>query len=135
MDAETFAIETGYRRGVFDITARAARFAAVRGDGLLSVFVPHSTAGLAIIETGSGTESDLMAVLDAIAPREDERYRHIHGSPGHGADHVIPGIVSPSLTIPVLAGRMQLGTWQAVVLVDVNADNMLRQVHLSFLSG
>lgn len=134
MDTETFTVETGARRGVFDITARIARFVATRGDGLLSVFVPHSTAGLAVIETGSGTEDDLMRVLDDIAPRDD-RYRHRHGSTGHGADHVLPAVVSPSITIPVVAGRARLGTWQAVVLVDFNADNRSRRVHLSFLHG
>lgn len=133
MDAETLTVETGHRRSIFDITGRVARFAATHDDGLLNVFVPHSTAGLAIIETGSGTEEDLLDALDSIAPRSDERYRHRHGSPGHGADHVIPGLVSPSATIPVLAGRMQLGAWQAIVLVDCNGDNPVRRVHLSFL--
>ena len=135
MDAETLTIETGHHRGVVDITGRVARFAASRGDGLLNVFVPHSTAGLALIETGSGTEDDLMGVLDDLAPRDDGRYRHRHGSPGHGADHVLPALVSPSTTIPVLAGRLQLGTWQALVVVDSNADNSTRRVHLSFVHG
>lgn len=131
----TITVETGRRRGVFDITAKAARFVATRGDGLLSVFAAHATAGLAIIETGAGSDEDFMDLIDRLIPRDDSRYRHRHGSPGHGADHVVPGLVSPSLTVPVLAGRMQLGTWQAVVLVDANADNPTRRVHLSFLAG
>lgn len=135
MDSRTITIETGSRRGVFDITAQAARFVSDRGDGLLSVFAAHSTAGLAVIETGSGTEDDLMGIVDEVIPRDDARYRHRHGSPGHGADHVVPGFLSPSLTVPVVGGRMQLGTWQAIVLVDANADNTTRRVHLSFLSG
>ena len=131
----TFDVETGKRRRAVDITPDVARFAAPRGDGLVSIFVPHSTAGLAIIETGSGSEDDLMRLLDELVPREEGRYQHRHGSPGHGADHVIPGLVSPSLTIPVLLGRMQLGAWQAIVLVDPNADNPVRRVHVSFLHG
>ena len=135
VDAMTITVETGGRRGVFDITAQAARFVGARGDGLLSVFTPHSTAGLGIIETGSGSDEDLIDVLDQIVPRDDSRYRHRHGSPGHGADHVVPALVSPSLTVPVHNGRMQLGAWQAIVLVDANADNVTRHVHLSFLEG
>lgn len=135
MDSTTITVETGQRRGVFDITAEAARFVSTRGEGLLSVFAAHSTAGLAVIETGSGTEDDLMGIIDDLVPRDDSRYRHRHGSPGHGADHVVPGLLSPSLTVPVLSGRMQLGTWQAIVLVDANADNAVRKVHLSFLAG
>ncbi len=131
----TITVETGRRRGVFDITAEVARFVATRGDGLLSVFAAHATAGLAVIETGAGSDDDFMDIIDDLIPRDDSRYRHRHGSPGHGADHVLPGFVSPSLTVPVLAGRMQLGTWQAIVLVDGNADNATRRVHLSFLGG
>ncbi len=134
MEVEALVIETGARRRVFDITPQVARFVAGRGDGLLSAFVPHSTAGLAIIETGSGTEDDLLATLDRITPRDD-RYRHRHGAEGHGADHVLPAIVSPSVTVPVLDGRMQLGTWQAIVLVDPNIDNHTRRVQLSLLPG
>lgn len=135
MDSATITVETGRRRGVFDITADAARFVATRGDGLLSLFAAHSTAGLAVIETGSGTEEDLMSTIDRTIPGDDSLYRHRHGSPGHGADHVVPGFLSPSLTVPVVGGRMRLGTWQALVLVDVNADNTTRRVHLSFLAG
>jgi secondary thiamine-phosphate synthase enzyme len=119
---------------VVDLTDQAAQFCQSRGDGLLSVFAPHATAGVALMELGSGSEADLAEALDRVLPRDD-RYRHRHGSPGHGADHLLPVLVSPSLTIPVLGGRMQLGTWQSVVLVDLNADNRYRQVRLSFLLG
>jgi secondary thiamine-phosphate synthase enzyme len=119
---------------VVDLTDQAAQFCQSRGDGLLSVFAPHATAGVALMELGSGSEADLAEALDRVLPRDD-RYRHRHGSPGHGADHLLPVLVSPSLTIPVLGGRMQLGTWQSVVLVDLNADNRHRQVRLSFLPG
>jgi secondary thiamine-phosphate synthase enzyme len=119
---------------VVDLTDQAAQFCQSRGDGLLSVFAPHATAGVALMELGSGSEADLAEALDRVLPRDD-RYRHRHGSPGHGADHLLPVLVSPSLTIPVLGGRMQLGTWQSLVLVDLNADNRYRQVRLSFLLG
>lgn len=109
-------------------------FCRGRGDGLLNVFAPHATAGLALMETGSGSEADLEALLERLLPRDD-RYRHRHGSPGHGADHLLPVIVSPSITIPVGGGRPLLGTWQSVVLVDLNRDNPLRRVRLSFLAG
>ncbi len=135
MDTEVLSITTGRRRGPVDITPDVARFVAGRGDGLVSVFVPHATAGLAIIETGAGSDADLLDRLDALVPRDDGLYRHRHGSPGHGADHVIPGIVSPSVTVPVFDGEMALGTWQSIVLVDVNADNPQRRVRLSFLAG
>ncbi len=135
MDSQVLHITTGRRRGVFDITAEAAAFVRAHGDGLLSVFVPHATAGLAIIETGAGSDADLIDRLDELLPRNDAHYRHRHGSPGHGADHVLPGIVAPSVTIPVVDGRMTLGTWQSLVLVDPNEDNPDRKVRLSFLSG
>ncbi len=122
------------RSSVADITDEAERFVRGAGDGLLSVFAPHATAGVALLETGSGSEPDLVAALERLLPRDD-RYRHRHGSPGHGADHVLPALVSPSLTIPVEAGRMQLGTWQRLVLVSLNRDNPRRRVRLSFLEG
>lgn len=106
-----------------------------RGDGLCNVFAPHATAGLALIETGSGTEADAETAIDRILPRDDDLWRHHHGSPGHGADHLLPMLVSSSLTVPVLDGRLALGTWQSVVLVDPNRDNPDRTVRLSFLSG
>jgi secondary thiamine-phosphate synthase enzyme len=104
------------------------------GDGLLSVFAPHATAGLALMETGSGSEADLVAALQRLLPRDD-RYGHRHGSPGHGADHLLPALVSPSLVVPVAGGRLLLGTWQRLVLVDLNRDNSQRRVRLSFLQG
>lgn len=135
MDTEVLTIETGHQRGIFDLTADASRFVSGRGDGLLSVFVPHATAGIAIIETGAGSDADLMDAIDAVLPRHDRRYRHRHGSPGHGADHVMPGFVAPFATVPVLEGRIALGTWQSIVLVDPNEDNPVRRVRLSFLPG
>ncbi len=133
MDSELFELTTGGRLTT-DITAAAADFCRGRGDGLLQVFVPHATAGVAIFETGSGSEEDLELILESVLPR-DAAYLHRHGSPGHGRDHVLPAFIAPSITVPVLDGRMQLGTWQSVVLVDPNADNPHRQVRLSFLAG
>ena len=135
MDTQIITIDTGRRRGVIDITAETARFVSGKGDGLLSVFAPHATAGVALIETGAGSDADLLDRIDAVLPRDDSIYRHRHGSRGHGADHVLPGFVAPSLTIPVIDGAMALGTWQSVVLVDPNADNPNRVVRLSFLAG
>jgi secondary thiamine-phosphate synthase enzyme len=108
----------------------------VRGDGngLLNVFVPHATAGVAVIETGAGSDHDLMEILEDLIPHED-RYRHRHGSFGHGADHVLPGLVAPSTTIPVIEGRLALGTWQSIVLIDTNVDNQERRVRFTFLPG
>jgi secondary thiamine-phosphate synthase enzyme len=135
MDTHLLTIETGHQRGIFDLTAEVARFVGGRGDGLINVFVPHATAGIAIIEVGAGSDADLMDALDELLPRDDHRYRHKHGAPGHGADHVMPGIVAPSATVPVIEGRLALGTWQSIVLVDPNEDNPVRQVRLSFLVG
>ena len=121
-----------------DLTAACAAFlddVADEGDGLLSIFVPHATAGLVVVEVGAGSDDDLMDALDRILPREDRWYRHRHGSPGHGADHVLPLLAPPSLTVPVLGGRLALGTWQSICLVDPNADNAARTVRLSFLAG
>ena len=117
---------------VTDITDRVASFCRDQGDGVVHVFLPHATAGLALMETGSGSESDLAATLDRLLPRDD-RYTHSHGSPGHGADHLLPVLVSPSLSVPVEGGRMLLGTWQSIVLVDLNEDNPQRKVRLSFI--
>jgi secondary thiamine-phosphate synthase enzyme len=122
------------QRAVVDLTSEVGRFCAGRGDGLCSVFVPHATAGLALMETGAGSEEDLLAAVESLLPRDD-RYRHRHGSRGHGADHVLPAFVSPSVVLPVLAGRPALGIWQSVVLVDTNRDNPDRRVRLSFLAG
>ena len=133
MDTTELQVDTSGRR-VTDLTEKVNEFCSGRGDGLLSVFAPHATAGLALMETGSGSEEDLDELLDRLMPR-DERYRHRHGSRGHGADHVLPVLVSPSLVMPVVGGRPALGTWQSVVLVDPNNDNPARTVRLSFLGG
>lgn len=135
MLSDTIEIRTGNRAEVHDLTEQCERFlSAAPPDGLLNVFVPHATAGLAIIETGAGSDDDLLRALDDLLPR-DSRWRHAHGSPGHGRDHVLPAFVAPSLTVPVTDGRMQLGTWQSVCLVDTNIDNAVRSVRLSFLPG
>ncbi len=135
MESVELSLTTGRRRAVVDLTSEVRSFLAGKGDGLLSVFVPHATAGVAILETGAGSDDDLLDVLDDVVPREEGRYRHRHGSPGHGADHVLPALVAPSITVPVVDGRAALGTWQSIVLVDVNADNPDRKVRLSFLAG
>ena len=130
-------VRTGARPTVLDLTDACAGFLReVRADdGLLSVFVPHATAGLAVLETGAGSDADLLQVLREQLLPGDLPYAHRHGSPGHGRDHVLPALVSPSLTVPVVAGRMALGTWQSVCLVDTNVDNPERDVRLSFLAG
>lgn len=134
MRTTIFHLRTGDRL-VSDITAEAARFAGEHGgDGLLHVFAPHATAGVALIETGSGTEADLETVLAQLMPAED-RYVHRHGSTGHGRDHVLPAFVAPSLVLPVVAGDLQLGTWQSIVLVDPNRDNPERTIRLSLVEG
>ena len=134
MDTIEVTLEIGRVPGVLDITSAAARFVAGKGDGLLSVFLPHATAGLAIVETGAGSDADLLDHLEALFPRDD-RWRHRHGAPGHGADHVVPAFVSPSVTVPVVAGALALGTWQSLVVVDPNRDNRTRRVRFSFLPG
>jgi len=133
MDSTVLELDTSSRE-VVDLTDDASAFCRARGDGLLHVFAPHATAGLALMETGSGSEADLVDALARLLPR-DIRYRHSHGSPGHGADHLLPVLVSPALTIPVEAGQLLLGTWQRIVLVDRNADNPTRQVRLSFVAS
>ena len=127
-------VQTERRRGLFDLTEACERFVAGEGDGLLSVFAPHATAGLAIVELGAGSETDMIATLDRLLPR-DGRWVHRHGSVGHGADHLVSMLASPSLTIPVVDGRLALGTWQSVALVDPNQDNVARTVRLAFLAG
>ncbi|MBJ7338548.1 secondary thiamine-phosphate synthase enzyme YjbQ [Mycolicibacterium sp.] len=133
MNTELHDVDTSRHRTV-DLTDAVRSFCATRGDGLCNVFVPHATAGLAILETGAGSDHDLVEALERLLPRDD-RYRHAHGSPGHGADHVLPGIVAPSVTVPVQAGQPLLGTWQSIVLVDLNRDNPRRSVRLSFIEG
>jgi secondary thiamine-phosphate synthase enzyme len=130
-------VRTGRDRGFSDLTPACARFAAeasAGADGLLSVFVPHATAGLVILELGAGSDTDALHTLDRLLPRDD-RWTHRHGSHGHGADHVLPLLAAPSITVPVLAGRLALGTWQSIALLDPNADNATRHVRLSFLGG
>lgn len=122
------------RHRIVDLTSKLESFCAGRGDGLVNAFVPHATAGLALMETGSGSEADLLAALERLLPR-DGRYGHAHGSTGHGADHLLPALVSPSVTLPVLAGRLAFGTWQSLVLVDLNVDNPERKVRFSFLAS
>ncbi len=133
MKTEVRSYDTSERRFV-DLTGDLEAFVPGAAHGLASVFVPHATAGVAIFETGSGTEGDLSTVLDELLPR-DRNYVHSHGSPGHGADHVLPAFISPSVTIPVVEGSLQLGRWQSVVLVDTNRDNPERNVRFSFLEG
>jgi secondary thiamine-phosphate synthase enzyme len=130
-------VRTGARPTVTDVTAEAQSFLdahAANADGLLHVFVPHATAGVAIIETGAGSDDDLLTALDSVLPTDD-RWHHRHGSPGHGRDHVIPAFVAPYATLPVLRGRLALGTWQSICLVDPNGDNPTRQLRFSFLAG
>jgi len=134
MRSETRSFRTGGADVVLDITAECADFVAAESDGLLNVFVPHATAGLAVIETGSGSDDDLLAALDELLPADD-RWRHRHGSRGHGRSHVMPALVPPYASIPVLGGRLALGTWQSLCLVDLNVDNTDREVRLSFLAG
>lgn len=133
MDTDVLDVDTTHRRLV-DVTDDVRAFCRRRGDGLCNVFVPHATAGIALIETGAGSDDDLLDTLERLLPRDD-RYRHHHGSPGHGADHVLPALVSPSVTVPVQGGQPLLGTWQSIVLVDLNRDNPRRSVRLSFLGG
>lgn len=127
------ALNTAGRK-LLDLSDEVESFCRGLGDGLVHVFAPHATAGLALIETGAGSEDDLEDLLARLLPRDD-RYRHAHGSPGHGADHLLPALVSPSLVLPVVDGRVALGTWQHVVLVDLNDDNPRRKVRLSFIAG
>ncbi|MCV7341501.1 secondary thiamine-phosphate synthase enzyme YjbQ [Mycobacterium haemophilum] len=122
------------RRRIVDLTDAVRQFCVTHSAGLCNVFVPHATAGLAIIETGAGSDDDLIDTLERLLPRDD-RYRHAHGSAGHGADHVLPAIVAPSVTVPVFGGAPLLGTWQSVVLVDLNRDNPRRSVRLTFVEA
>ena len=133
MDTAEVSLDT-HASHVTDLTERISAFCHDRGDGLVHVFAPHATAGLALMETGSGSEDDLDELLDRLLPRDD-RYRHAHGSRGHGADHLLPALLSPSLVLPVLGGRVALGTWQRVVFVDRNVDNPRRTLRLSFVNA
>jgi secondary thiamine-phosphate synthase enzyme len=131
MDSVELDVDTA-RAQIVDLTSELERFCDGRGDGLVNVLVPHATAGLALMETGAGSDDDLLAALERLLPRDD-RYRHAHGSPGHGADHLLPALISPSVTLPVLRGRVAFGTWQNLVLVDLNVDNPRRRVRFSFV--
>ena len=136
MKTTTFDVHTGHSPAVADITPQCGQFARQASggdDGLLHVFVPHATAGLAVLELGSGSDADLLAVLGELLPADD-RWRHAHGSRGHGRSHVLPAFLPPYATLPVVGGQLALGTWQSVALVDLNVDNTDRQVRLSFLS-
>lgn len=134
MHSEIRSYRTGGEEVVLDITADAETFVDGRGDGLLHAFVPHATAGLAILETGAGSDEDLLAALRELLP-PDDRWIHRHGSRGHGRSHVMPALIPPYATIPTLGGRLTLGTWQSLCLVDLNVDNAERQVRYSFLRG
>jgi secondary thiamine-phosphate synthase enzyme len=134
MKTTELTVRTGSEPGLTDLTPDCARFVKGEGDGLLSVYVPHATAGLVIVELGAGSDVDMLDTLDRLLPRDD-RWVHRHGSPGHGADHVLPLLAPPSLTIPVVDGQLTLGTWQSIALLDPNRDNPTRTVRLSFLPG
>jgi secondary thiamine-phosphate synthase enzyme len=136
MKTTTFRVRTAGSETITDITARCAAFArdaADGGDGLLNIFVPHATAGLAVMELGAGSDADLLAVLARFLPADDS-WRHAHGSRGHGRSHVLPAFLPPSVTVPVINGDLALGTWQSIALVDLNADNTDRTVRLSLLN-
>jgi secondary thiamine-phosphate synthase enzyme len=135
MRTTTFQLDTGGREGVYDVTPQCRRFVhdGADGDGLLHVFVPHATAGLALMELGSGSDTDLLAALAELLPADD-RWRHAHGSRGHGRTHVVPALIPPYVTVPIVDGELALGTWQSVALVDVNVDNPTRTVRLSLLT-
>ena len=134
METTVLTVETGGREVVRDLTGSCRDFVRGRGDGLLHVFVPHATAGVAVLELGAGSDDDLLAALGDLLPADD-RWRHRHGSRGHGRSHVLPALVPPYASLPVLAGELALGTWQSVALVDLNLDNPVRSVRLSFLAG
>jgi secondary thiamine-phosphate synthase enzyme len=134
VETTLLTVRTGSHQVVHDLTPACRSFVAGRGDGLLHVFVPHATAGVAVLELGAGSDDDLLATLHELLP-QDSRWRHRHGTPGHGRDHVLPALVAPVTSIPVLDGELALGTWQSVVLVDLNVDNPQRTVRLSFLPG
>lgn len=135
MKTTVMTVTTGSTKTTFDMTGEVARFVAGEGDGLVNIFVPHATAGVAILETGAGSDQDLIDSIDRILPPDDTLYRHRHGSPGHGADHVVPAWIAPSVVVPVVDGQLALGTWQSIVLVDTNRDNVRRSVRLSLMTS
>lgn len=132
MKTNRLQLNTGREPKVVDITDQVESFVRGEGDGLINVSLPHATAGLALLELGSGSEEDLIERLNAVLPR-DGRYRHAHGAPGHGADHLVPAFISPTLTLPVIDGRVSLGTWQRIAMIDTNVDNQRREVLLAFI--
>ena len=132
MKTTELTVRTGREPSLTDLTPACTRFVDGEGDGLLNIFVPHATAGLVVVELGAGSDDDLLAALDRLLPRDD-RWRHRHGSPGHGADHVLPLLASASLTVPVVGGELALGRWQSIALVDPNRDNPTRTVRLSLV--
>ncbi|WP_040806406.1 YjbQ family protein [Nocardia concava] len=137
MDSRVIEVKTGRSEVVHDLTPQCVDFlgeVASGDDGLLHVFVPHATAGIALIELGAGSDEDLLAALRDLLPADD-RWRHAHGSRGHGRSHVMPALIAPYASVPVLAGELALGTWQSIAMVDLNVDNPVRQVRLSFLAG
>ena len=136
MESELIEVRTGTSEVVVDLTAEIEAFlrGVAAGDGLLHVWVPHATAGIAVLETGAGSDVDLLAALRDLLPADD-RWRHRHGSRGHGRDHVLPAFIAPSVSVPVIDGATALGTWQSICLVDTNGDNPVRSVRLSFLPG
>lgn len=134
MDSETRSYHTGDADRVLDLTRDCAEYVARRDDGILHLFVPHATAGLAILETGAGSDDDLLAALGDLLPADD-RWRHKHGTPGHGRSHVMPALIPPYATVPVIDGQLTLGTWQSICLVDINVDNPDREVRFSFLTN
>ena len=135
MDTIEIRVETGGRATTVDITGEGVSFCQGKGDGLVSVFVPHATAGIAVFETGAGSDTDVLEAIDRLLPADPTLWRHEHGTPGHGRDHVLPAFISPSMTVPVVDGQPALGTWQSIVMVDTNVDNRTRTVRLSFLTG
>lgn len=135
MQTTEISLNTGNQATTVDITSEVADFCRGKGDGLVSIFLPHATAGVALFETGAGTEPDVLSAINDLLPAEQGKWRHQHGSRGHGRDHVLPAFISPSLTIPVEDGQMTLGTWQSIVVIDTNIDNPSRRVRLSFLAG
>ncbi|HUH17289.1 MAG TPA: secondary thiamine-phosphate synthase enzyme YjbQ [Methylomirabilota bacterium] len=134
MKRAQLTVATGVRRGLYDLTGECSSFVAGEEDGVLVVFVPHATAGLVVMELGAGSDDDLMATLERLLPHDD-RWRHRHGSPGHGADHVLPLLAPPSIVVPVVNGQLALGTWQSIALLDTNTDNATRRVSLTFIPG
>ncbi len=135
MKTAVIGFSTGREKVVVDITHEVASFVDGQGDGLVNVFVPHATAGVAVLETGAGSDADLLDAIDRILPPVDDLYRHRHGTPGHGADHVLPAWIAPSIVVPVIDGVLALGTWQSIVLVDPNRDNPTRTIRLSLLTN